>query len=250
MERRMSRAEIMQFIEEDLKQFDAEVEAHPERYDPEWIEARKQARRASGLLAQRLWEQARVRIESIDDFSSKGLPREEYLRAIPVLLEALEDPEMEPIWDGIIWALGVKIARNLTVQPLIEAFKRFSAPRSDSEVQSKDEARRLYCKWSMGHILGRLADRSKVDQIIELLLDASHGVAREGLIEVLVRLKPERSVEILLQLLQDETVALQAIRALGRLRVREAIPYIQPFLQHPNPLIRRVAKDALKRIES
>jgi HEAT repeat protein len=62
-------------------------------------------------------------------------------------------------------------------------------------------------------------------------------------------MKDPRAVEVLIALLEDEGVAGHAIVALGKLKSLQAIPYIEPFQNHPRTWIRKEAKRAIAKIE-
>ncbi len=224
MEKQLSRAELHQFIKEDLEQFEREVEAHPERYDPHWIEARKRAKQANELLVQRLWERARVRVDGIDDFQQELITREEYHRAIPVLLEALEDAEMEPIHEGIVWALTKKEARGIVFHPLLEQFEKIEVPGDEQEATRQGLFPLWHLKWTIGNALGYVADKGVANEIVALLRDKRHGGTRSELVHAIARLKPLGTVELLMELLDDEDdlTALRAAQALGRMGVKAA----------------------------
>jgi HEAT repeat protein len=203
---------------------------------------------AARQLEQRLRE-AGIPIQSLDDFE-RGIPTEMYQRAIPVLIEALRDPDLLPIKVWIIEALGVKFAHAQVVPVLLEEFQRIEVPQDMSAVPDGDELWRRYEeKVKIADVLGRRADRRVLPQIIALLQDKRHGDARFPLIDALVRLKPPNAAEVLLPLLADEQLTQSVIRALGLLRIREAAPLIRPFLEHPDRLMRTVAREALQRIE-
>lgn len=247
MGRRLTEEEKRRIIEEGQRKLEAEIEAHPERFDPVWLRKRNESMAAARQLEQRLRE-AGIPIQSLDDFE-RGIPTEVCYRAIPVLIEALRDTELLPIKVWIIKALDVKFARAQVVPVLIEEFQRIEIPRDMSAVPDGDERwqRRLE-KMQIADVLGRRATRDVLPQIVALIQDARHGDARFPLLDALVRLKPPNAAEILLPLLADEQLMLSVIRALGLLRVREAAPLIRPFLEHPERLMRTVAQEALQRI--
>jgi len=253
MGRRLTEEEKRRIIEEGQRKLEAEIEAHPERFDPVWLRKRNESMAAARQLEQRLRE-AGIPIQSLDDFE-RGIPTEVYYRAIPVLIEALRDPELLPIKVWVIEALDVKFARAQVVPVLIEEFQRIEIPRDMSAVPDGDERwqRRLE-KMQIADVLGRRATRDvlpqivALTQIVALIQDARHGDARFPLLDALVRLKPPNAAEILLPLLADEQLTQSVIRALGLLRVREAAPLIRPFLEHPDRLMRTVAQKALQRI--
>jgi len=59
----------------------------------------------------------------------------------------------------------------------------------------------------------------------------------------------DHAIAALMDFLEDEDLATQAVIALGNLRVREARPRIEPFLKHPDSWVRKEAERALAKIQ-
>lgn len=133
MSRRLSRAEIERILEEDEEKLHAEILAHPERFNPEWLQAFYRAQQASQRFAQKLRERTGVTVNGINDIIKGKISREDYRRALPVILESLHDPEMEPIWDGLVAALRYKDAVGIAARPLIEIFRQMETPELPPE---------------------------------------------------------------------------------------------------------------------
>jgi len=153
MGRRLTEEEKRRIIEEGERELEAEIEAHPERFDPVWLQKRVQSRAAARRLEQRLRE-AGIPIQSLDDFE-RGIPTEMYQRAIPVLIEALRAPDLLPIKLWIISALDVKFARAQVAPVLLEEFQRIEIPQDMSAVPPGDELRdRRLEKMHIADVLG------------------------------------------------------------------------------------------------
>lgn len=58
----------------------------------------------------------------------------------------------------------------------------------------------------------------------------------------------ERVIDVLLDVLADETVAGRAVTALGKLKAKRAVPYLERFLAHPQAWVRKEAKKAIETI--
>lgn len=160
--------------------------------------------------------------------------------AIPVLLEWLgrveEDVpahERTKFREGLVRALGVKEARGVAAPALVREFRR---PGLDWTV-----------RWGVGSSLTVVADEAVFDDVVTLARHRSFGRAREMLMPTIARMKDPRVVEILIEMLDDDDVAGQALVAPGKLGAREAAPAIERFVDHPTPWVRKEAKKILAR---
>ena len=61
-------------------------------------------------------------------------------------------------------------------------------------------------------------------------------------------MKNPRAIDVLIELLQNDVVAEQELTALGLLRAQKAKQHVQCFLHHPQPWMRKAAKQALAKI--
>jgi HEAT repeat protein len=96
-----------------------------------------------------------------------------------------------------------------------------------------------------------VADESVFDEVVELARDARYSVGERGVLVLALanmRERREGAIEVLRELLSDD-VALRAVTALGELRAGEARAEIEPFLEHPDPSVRKEAGKAIKRID-
>lgn len=171
-------------------------------------------------------------IQSVSDLFSGQW---DYREIIPLLLDwvpKLEDPVLKEM---VVRALAVKWARPLAGPILISEFLRPS--NSDDNL-----------KWAIGNALEVVADKSLVDQIVAICLDQTHGTTRQMLVLCLGRMKTVASTECLIRLLDDPTVQLHAIGALGAQRAEEAVPKLNVLANDPRAWIRKKAKGALNRI--
>lgn len=237
----MSRKEIWEFLKRERK----------ERYrqilqDPVERERLKDNIEADEIIIRALREQAGVEVESIGDLIYASAP---YPEAIPVLIQLLPQINVIDMKDGIVRALTVKEARGIAARPLIEEFKRIDAPRTTDEAKELGLYPLLSYKWTVGNAIGYVATPDDLEEIFALLTDPRHGDARQQLIDALVRLKPGWAAPLLIEFLNDPTVALQSINALGKLRAVEARPLMEPFLTDERTWVRQAARDAIQRID-
>lgn len=157
-----------------------------------------------------------------------------YKTAIPILLEHLGRVSHPAVKEGIARALTVKEARGVAATPLVKAFER---------------AEQTMVKWAIGNALAIVADESVFEDIVRLVKDPQHGMAREMLAVALGNFKTDASVETLVQLLDDEQTAGHAITALGKLKASGARSRIEQFLDHEKAWVRQEAKRALARMD-
>jgi len=237
--RKLSRACAYGELSEE--EIERSLQRHPERRAI-WEEQDRQ----DAIVVEALREHARLDVHSVSDLVNT---REPYPEAIPVLLHFLPKISAPGIKEGIVRALTVKEARGIAARPLIEEFKKIDVPATLEEASKQGVAPRLSLKWTIGNALSVVADASVSNEIVALVRDRRHGEARQQLFDALTRLKPAGVADLLMGLLDDETVVRQVIMALGRLRIQEARPRLEAFLDHPEKLVRQVAKEAIERID-
>jgi hypothetical protein len=178
-------------------------------------------------------KQAGFEIESIDELRRSG---HSYKPAIRVLLNWLPRIQNPGVKESIVRALSVPWARPAAARPLICAFQ--AVPSTDSSA----------LKWAIGNALEIVADDSVFSETVQLVRDKQHGKAREMLAVALGNMTNPAAVDILIDLLDDEEIAGHALIGLGKLRAQKARPYIEAFLNHPKPWVRKEASKALARL--
>ena len=162
-----------------------------------------------------------------------------YPQAVPVLLRALDQVTEPFIKEGVVRALTDPAARGIAAGPLVREYERITAEDSDPEG---------WLRWAIGSALALVADDSVSDQIINMAKDRSQGMARQFVVVALTNLSSPDVVNVLLSLLSDREVLGHVLLALRKLKPPEAIPHIEPFLDHPEAWIRKEAEKALKAI--
>lgn len=167
----------------------------------------------------------------IKDFANKTT----YRQVLPILLKWLPQIEDLRVKESIVRALSIKWAKPIAAPTLIKEFIQIT----DSENQ---------CKWAIGNALSVVADDSVFEEIVELVQEKEHGVARQMVEVALGNMKDPRAVDVLLELLHDDQVAGHAIFALGKIKSFKARPYIEPFLNNDKSWVRKEAKRALEKI--
>lgn len=170
-------------------------------------------------------------VESYDDL--KAIKRK-IKKLIPVLIKYLYMFKASNFKDAIVGLLGVKRFYDAT-ETLLNAYI--------SDDESMD-------KWAIGDALYSIQDKRFEDEYIKIVEDKSNGISRQMIVILLGKLRCERAIPSLINLLQDDDVNGHAIIALGYFKNNELIKCIEPFLDHEKRWIRRESERAIKKIKS
>jgi HEAT repeat protein len=184
-------------------------------------------------------------IDAVDfgRFGEAAFTTFDFDRAVPILVEWLPlvgDPRVK---DAMVRSLaGQRTARGEGARRLISEFSR------------PEYAEEPSLRWAIGNTLATLAGPADADAIIEILRDRSSGTARQMLCDALSRTKDARRVEVLIDLIDDDTVAghaILALRRIGRGTIPEperARPMLEALLarQSATEFGQRQARAALK----
>lgn len=103
-------------------------------------------------------------------------------------------------------------------------------------------------KWAIGDRLYQIRSKKYIDDYLKIISDSSYGQDRQMIILLVGKLKVETAIPILIDLLEDEGVRLQAIVALGDFKREDLRPYFERFQNAKHPGWRKYAKAALKKI--
>src|SRR5262249_14407375 len=198
----------------------------------------KERRKEEGAMVVAALRKAGVNANSVYDLVNS---KRSYPKAIPVLVEFLSKVSDDRIKEGVARALGVKEAKGIAAKPLIREFERYP-----SETPSQK-----HTKWAIGNALTAIADDSVFYEIVTLINRKGDGQPRSSLVPALCNMVAhrEQAIEILMKLLDDEDLKVQAMIALGNLRILQARPKIEPFLRHSDSWVRQQAKRALLKID-
>ena len=104
-------------------------------------------------------------------------------------------------------------------------------------------------KWAIGDRLYQIRSKKYIDEYLKIISDSSYGQDRQMIILLVGKLKVEAAIPILIDLLEDEGVRLQAIVALGDFKRKDFRPYFERFQNAKHPGWQKYAKAALKKIE-
>lgn len=167
--------------------------------------------------------------------------RMRYSGAIPTLIHWLPRISDRPVKEDIVRTLSVPWARPMATPIMIKEFR--SLPKS-----ADPDGTGL--RWAIGNALEVLADRSVLDELIEIAGDRRYGPARQMVVLGLARPRENRVIPALVALLDDEDVQGYAAVALGRLGARAARERLADLAEHaPKPWVRKEAKLAIAKLE-
>ena len=163
----------------------------------------------------------------------------DYRAAVPVLLAVLPLVQSPAAKEAVVRSLTTSHARPVAADALIAEFRNTSASKQKS------------LKWAIGNAINTVTTPQHLDVLLELVMDRSHGIGREMIVNRLARIPKEpRVVEALRQLATDEDVAFHAMAGLRRrLGPALAAEAIQPLTQHGSERVRDAARRQLKLAE-
>ena len=195
---------------------------------------------ASRLEAKPIMEELRAAgfdVIDLEAFSLRALPSTAAARtAAPILLRGIErvgDPDLQA---SLAMALADPRVRAIATAPLLEMFGAMRDPAlngHDRPSEAVGARRRL--KTGLGSALSTLARDEHFDTLAALLRDRAHGHHRVYLLWALAHVKHPDAVDLAIDLLDDEDVGLDALRALGDLRSERAASVFAPIAATPKP---------------
>ena len=104
-------------------------------------------------------------------------------------------------------------------------------------------------KWAIGDRLYQIRSKKHIDDYLKIISDPSYGQDRQMVILLVGKLKVKEAIPILINLLEDEGVRLQAIAALGDFKQENLRPYFERFQNSTHPGWRNYAKKAIKKLD-
>ena len=105
-------------------------------------------------------------------------------------------------------------------------------------------------RWAIGDCLYQIRSKKHIDDYLKIISDSSYGQDRQMIILLVGKLKAEVAIPVLIDLLEDEGVRLQAIAALGDFKRGDLRPYFERFQNSRHPGWRKYAKSALKKLDA
>jgi HEAT repeat protein len=171
-------------------------------------------------------------VQSVSELHQK---RFNYESVVPILMKWLPVMSNPRVKESIVRALSVPFAEE-AAPLLVEEFRRVDPEPSG-------------LKWAIGNALDVVANDAVMEEMIDLATDRRHGKAREMVVSGLGNIRDRRVVPILIDLLKDEEVFVNAMVGLAKLGAASARSSIEPFLKHPKPYVRKEAMKAIEKID-
>jgi len=175
-----------------------------------------------------------IKVSSVWDLVNT---KQNYSKALPVLLKHLKIDYRKEILEGIARALIIKEARGIAASSLIELFKKIS---------SKEES----FKWAVGYAVSQTADDLNIDEIIRLIKDETQGPTRGVLALSFRYINKEWVDDYLIKLTFSKELELvrNAVDVLGKRKTKMSVDRLIELTSHQDKEVSRLAKEALKRI--
>ncbi len=104
-------------------------------------------------------------------------------------------------------------------------------------------------RWFISDCFYSIRSSDYIDGYLQIATNPKFGVNRQMIVLLLGKLKVEKAIPILIDLLEDETVRLHAITALGDFKREAFRPYFERFQDSKQPGWRKCARAALKKLE-
>ena len=164
-----------------------------------------------------------------------------YKAAIPVLIDLLPKINDPLVKEGIVRALAVKeaVSDDKAIGRLIEEFRKIAPEDRSAQM----------LKWAIGNTLSVIARDAQYEQIAALIREEGHGKAMEMIVLALGHMKKQSgAVDVLIDLLNDESLAGHAAMALRKLKAKCAKTALERSLSHPRDWVRNEVTKALKAI--
>jgi hypothetical protein len=176
-------------------------------------------------------------VDTVQDLYQR---RYDYRAAIPILLKWLPRVEYPTAKTLIARALEDRWARPQAAKPLIREFRKIT-DTTESDVSVLKDA--IACALEV------VADDSVFDDIVELVHDVTHHDRSGPLVASLGRMKDPRAVDVLIELLGDETLTVWALIGLRRLAPEGCRAHVEPFLASSNRAWRNEAKKLIAKLD-
>ncbi len=166
--------------------------------------------------------------------------RRSYPEAIPTLVRMLPEVRDLGVKEGIVRSLSVKDAISVAAKPLVHEYQLLLG---SSDLAASN------LRWAIANALTVVATKDSIDDLIDLLGRPEGGSGRQMLALALGKLKAQKAVPLLIELLEDDEVVGHAVSALGTLKAQEARPYLVKLVTHPRTWVRNEAKKAILKID-
>lgn len=173
-----------------------------------------------------------INITSVWDLVNTKLS---YPNAISILIKYLPKMQDDNNKEGIIRALAVREAIGLANDVLLSEFENMSI-------------KKVNLKWIIGNTIFKIITSNDLNRVLKIVSEKDNGFSRQIFVLALGKLKSRKTEDVLIELLNDEEVVLQAISSLGKLKSQLAKNRLIILASDSNQSVRDAAKKALKKI--
>jgi len=161
-----------------------------------------------------------------------------YEDAVPVMVDWL--PYLAgSMQRNVVMALDKPWA-NAAFDPLLDLFE--AGPQHQYDL-------RMWPGGQIGLVLGRLWNDKSYDRLVSLAQNPKYGVSRGGICYGMFKSKRPEIVDVLLGLVDDETVRTDVLYALARIGTERARPCFELYVKSKNEYWRAEARRGLARLD-
>jgi hypothetical protein len=198
-------------------------------------ENRRLTREASaGVLAD--LHAAGYQVRSIQDLYDFQL---DYRPDLSILIKWIPLVTADNVKEMLIRALAIPTRREIVAPALFKAFA--AEPMDQSNI-----------KWVIGNSLESMANDELYDELASIVADKRNGTSRQMVIMGLGKMKKRAkdATQLLVTLLDDDTVISHVLSSLRRLKAVEARPQVEQLLNHKTKWIAKEAQKTLDKFDS
>ena len=105
-----------------------------------------------------------------------------------------------------------------------------------------------HVRWSISDCLYTIRNAQYANEYLDIIQNPIYGSDRQMIVLLIGKLRFENAIPCLIELLEDESVRLHAICALGDFKREEFRPHFERFANDKHPGWRKYAKIALKKL--
>ena len=182
-----------------------------------------------GVVASNVWELVNT--------------RQDYHLAIPVLLdwasnivERVPEADRSRFCEGLVRSLTTTKAQPVAARTMIDLFT--------SQIFEND---RLLL-WTVGNAVSVVSDDSYFQELVGIAQDRKYGMSRQMIVLGLGRSKRPEVIPILIDLLRDDDVVLQAYDAIKKINPPEIRTIAAGLLQNEKAQVRKEAANTIRKI--
>ncbi|SFI85097.1 hypothetical protein SAMN04487893_101367 [Myroides guanonis] len=106
----------------------------------------------------------------------------------------------------------------------------------------------MLLRWAIGNTIYITITEDDVEQILHIIQDKENGMSRQMFVAALGKTTSGKAEDVLIKLLDDDEVVVQALEALCRMKSKKSIEKILTLINHPKALVKKEAQKVLKKL--